>query len=107
MSSPDLGQLMEQAREAQSRLAELQRELATRRVEGSAGGGMVNAVVSGDLRVLEVRFEDELFAGGDRAMLQDLTVAAVNSALANAQRMIQEEMQRASAGLPLAGLGQG
>ena len=107
MSAPDLNQLMEQAREAQSRLAALQRELATRRVEGSAGGGMVNAVVSGDLRVLEVRLEDELFNGGDRAMLQDLTAAAVNSALANAQRMIQEEMQHASAGLPLAGLGQG
>lgn len=105
MSGPDLTQLMEQAREAQSRLAELQRELATRRVEGSAGGGMVLAVVSGDLRVLEVRFEDGLLESGDRAMLQDLTAAAVNSALANAQRMIQQEMQRASGGLQLTGLG--
>ena len=105
MSGPDLTQLMEQAREAQSRLAELQRELATRRVEGNAGGGMVLAVVSGDLRVLEVRFEDGLLTAGDREMLQDLTAAAVNSALANAQRMIQQEMQRASGGLNLAGLG--
>lgn len=105
MSSPDLNQLMEQARKAQSRLTELQRELATRRVEGSAGGGMVKAVVSGDLRVLEVRFEDGLLTAGDREMLQDLTAAAVNSALANAQRMIQQEMQRASGGLNLAGLG--
>jgi DNA-binding protein YbaB len=38
-------------------------------------------------------------------MLQDLVAAAVNAALANAQRMIQEEMQRASAGLVLPGLG--
>ena len=105
MSSPDLNQLMEQARKAQSRLTELQRELATRRVEGSAGGGMVKAVVSGDLRVLEVRFEDGLLTAGDREMLQDLTAAAVNSALANAQRMIQQEMQRASGGLNLADLG--
>jgi len=96
---------MEQARKAQSRLTELQRELATRRVEGSAGGGMVKAVVSGDLRVLEVRFEDGLLTAGDREMLQDLTAAAVNSALANAQRMIQQEMQRASGGLNLADLG--
>ena len=105
MSSPDLNQLMEQARKAQSRLTELQRELATRRVEGSAGGGMVKAVVSGDLRVLEVRFEDGLLTAGDREMLQDLTAAAVNSALANAQRMIQQEMQRASGGLNLTDLG--
>ena len=69
MSGPDLNQLMEQARAAQSRLAELQRELATRRVEGSAGGGMVVVVVSGDLRVLEVRFEDGLIEGSDRTLL--------------------------------------
>ena len=66
---------------------------------------MVKAVVSGDLRVLEVRFEDGLLTAGDREMLQDLTAAAVNSALANAQRMIQQEMQRASGGLNLTDLG--
>ena len=38
-------------------------------------------------------------------MIQDLTAAAVNAALANAQRMIQEEMQRASAGLAMPDLG--
>jgi DNA-binding YbaB/EbfC family protein len=105
--SADLGRLLEKAREAQSRLQELQRELARRRVEGSSGGGMVTAVASGDLRILEIRIEPSLFESGDRAMLQDLCAAAVNAALANAQRMIQEEMQRASSGLglPLGGPG--
>lgn len=107
--SQDLGALFEKAREAQARLQQLQRELALRRVEGSAGGGMVTVVASGELRVLEVRIEPELYASGDREMLQDLVAAATNAALANAQRMIQEEMQRASAtfelpgGLPPAG----
>jgi nucleoid-associated protein EbfC len=99
--SADLGRLLEKAREAQSRLQELQRELAKRRVEGSSGGGMVTAVASGDLRILEIRIEPSLLETGDRAMLQDLCAAAVNAALANAQRMIQEEMQRASSGLGL------
>lgn len=104
--SADLGRLLEKAREAQSRLQELQRELAKRRVEGSSGGGMVTAVASGDLRILEIRIEPSLLETGDRAMLQDLCAAAVNAALGNAQRMIQEEMQRASSGLglPLGGL---
>ena len=96
MNGPDLQALMQKAQEAQSRLKSLQRELATRRFDGSAGGGMVSAVVSGELRVLEVRVEPELLASGDRDMLQDLTAAAVNAALTNAQRVIQEEMQRAS-----------
>jgi len=103
----DLSQLFEKAREAQSRLQSLQRELAGRRVEGSAGGGMVRAVVSGELRVLEIEIEPELAASGDREMLQDLTAAAVNAALQNAQRMVQEEMQKASAGFGLPGLGLG
>ena len=105
MNPPNLEELFEKAREAQTRLQALQRELALRRVEGSAGGGMVTAVASGALRVLEVRIEPSLIESGDREMVQDLVAAAVNAALANAQSMIQEEMQRASSGLavPLPG----
>ena len=109
MNPPDLEELFEKAREAQTKLEALQRDLALRRVEGSAGGGMVTAVASGALRVLEIRIEPSLIAAGDHEMIQDLTAAAVNAALANAQRMIQEEMQRASSGLgvPLPGGGAG
>ena len=103
MNPADLTELVSRAREAQSKLAELQRELATRRVEGSAGGGMVTVVASGALRILEVRVEPSLLETGDRAMLQDLTAAAVNAALARAQQMVQEELQKASAGLALPG----
>ncbi|MEM7409040.1 MAG: YbaB/EbfC family nucleoid-associated protein [Myxococcota bacterium] len=101
----DLGDLMARAQEAQAKLQELQRELATRRIEGTAGGGMVKVEVSGALRVLSVEIEPSLVAGGDREMLQDLTAAAVNAALTNAQRLVQEEMQKASMGLSIPGLG--
>jgi hypothetical protein len=101
----DLAQLFAKAQEAQTKLAELQHKLAAHRVDGSAGGGMVRAQVSGALRVLSISIEPALFASGDREMLQDLTAAAVNAALANAQRLVQEEMQKASSalGLPLPG----
>ena len=105
MTEPDLSTLLEKAREAQEKLQTVQRDLASRTVEGSAGGGMVTAIVSGALRVIEIRIESALFDSGDREMLQDLTAAAVNAALTNAQRMIQEEMQRASSGLGLPGFG--
>jgi hypothetical protein len=101
MTEPDLGALLERAREAQEKLQALQRDLALRKVEGSAGGGMVRAVATGALRVLEIQIEPSLVSSGDREMIQDLTAAAVNAALANAQQMIQEEMQRASQGLAL------
>ena len=105
MSEPDLGALLEKAREAQEKLQALQRDLAVRRVEGSAGGGMVTAVATGALRVLEIKIEPQLFESGDRDMIQDLVAAAVNAALTNAQQMIQQEMQRASGGLPIFGGG--
>jgi hypothetical protein len=102
MSQPDLGQLFAKAQEMQSRLAKVQQELARRTVEASAGGGMVTVVASGELRIIEIRIEPGLIESGDRAMLQDLVAAAANAALANAQKMVQEEMQRV-AGVPLFG----
>jgi hypothetical protein len=101
VSAPDLAALMRHAQQVQQRVAALQRELARRRVEGEAGAGLVKVVASGELRVLEVAIDPQLLASGDRAMLQDLVAAAVNAAIANAQRMVQEEMQRAAATLQM------
>ena len=104
-SPPDLPEILAQAQKLQAKMGQLQRELAVRRFEGSAGGGMVTAVVSGELRVLEIRIEPTLVEGKDREMIQDLAAAAVNAALGNAQRGVQEEMQRLTGGLSLPGLG--
>lgn len=103
---PDWRELLRKAQEMQTRVQQLQRELQMRRVEGSAGGGMVTAVASGALRVLEIRIEPQLLEAGDREMLQDLCAAAVNAALSNAQRMVQEELQQLGGvgGLDLSGL---
>jgi len=96
MSQPDWGELVKKAQEMQTRMAQVQQELARRSVEGSSGGGMVTAVATGELRIREIRIEPSLFDGGDREMLQDLVAAAVNAALAAAQKMVQEELQRAA-----------
>jgi len=105
VSEPDVRALLARAQEMQSKLAAVQRDLARRTVEASSGGGMVTAVVSGELRVAELRIEPSLLATGDREMLQDLVAAAVNAALVRAQQMLQEEMGKI-AGLPtLVGLG--
>jgi hypothetical protein len=101
VSTPDLAALLRQAQEMQARMAALQRDLARRSVQGSAGAGLVTATVSGELRVLQVEIDPQLLAGGDRAMLQDLVAAALNAAIERAQRIVQEEMQRAAGGLSL------
>jgi DNA-binding YbaB/EbfC family protein len=104
MTPPELGDLLKQAQEAQAKIAKLQEALAQRRIEGEAGGGMVTVVVSGALRILEIKIDPSLFQAGDQEMIQDLTAAAINAALSNAQRIAQEEFQRASMGLQLPGM---
>jgi hypothetical protein len=104
MTPPELGDLLKQAQEAQAKIAELQEALAKRRIEGEAGGGMVVVAVSGALRILEIKIDPSLFKAGDQEMIQDLTAAAINAALTNAQRIAQEEFQRASAGFQLPGI---
>ena len=105
MTPPDLKDVLAQAQQMQERVGKLQRELAARSFEGSAGGGMVTATATGELRITGIRIEEQLFDGGDRDMLQDLVAAAVNSALTNAQRTVQEEFQKISGGLALPGMG--
>ena len=101
-------QMMQKAQEMQSKMGELQAELAVRRFEASAGGGMVSAAVSGGLRVLSVEIEPGLIADNDRGMIQDLTAAAVNAALTKAQEAVAAEMTKMQnsmfSGLP--GMGQ-
>ena len=101
-------QMMQKAQEMQSKMGELQAELAARRFEASAGGGMVSAAVSGGLRVLSVEIEPGLIADNDRGMIQDLPAAAVNAALTKAQEAVAAEMAKMQnsmlSGLP--GMGQ-
>jgi DNA-binding YbaB/EbfC family protein len=98
MNPPDLQKMLEQAQEMQGKMGRLQAELASKRFEASAGGGMITAVATGDLKISEVRIEDDVFQQGDRALIQDLVAAAVNAALATAQHHVQEKLQGLSLG---------
>jgi hypothetical protein len=96
----DIGGLFRQAQQLQEKLTSVQEELGGRTVEASAGGGMVTAVVSGKLEVVQVRIDPSLLSTPvDAEMLQDLVVAAVNEAIRAAQRMVGEEMGKLTGGL--------
>ena len=94
MNPNDMQDMLKRAQDMQSQLGELQQQLAARSYEASSGGGMVKATVSGALRVLSVEIEPSLVSGNDREMIQDLTAAAVNAALAKAQESVAQEMAR-------------
>lgn len=105
MNPLDLKNMFKQAQEMQGKIGQLQAELASKRFEASSGGGMVTAVATGDLKIVDIRIEEGVFNQGDRSLVEDLTAAAVNAALATAQQHVQEHMQQQIQGLGIPGLG--
>jgi DNA-binding YbaB/EbfC family protein len=93
--------MMKQLQEMQKKMAEAQEQLAQETVEASAGGGMVVAVVSGDIELKEIRIKPEAVDPDDVEMLQDLVTAAVNEALRAAQDLAQQKMGGATAGMQM------
>jgi len=99
-----LGNIMKQAQQMQQKIARMQQELERREVEATAGGGMVTAVVSGKMQLLDLRIEKDVVDPEDVEMLQDLVTAAVNEALKKSQEMMQEEMGKVTGGMNLPGM---
>lgn len=91
--------MMKQAQKLQAKLAKVQEELASREVEGSAGGGMVVARANGQQHIVGVRIDPEVVDPEDVEMLEDLIMAAIQQAREKAQDMADREMQRATAGM--------
>lgn len=87
-----LGPLMAQARQMQTKMAEIQQKIPALRAFGTAGGGMVNATASGSMEIVEIQFTSEALTQ-DPELLADLTRAAVNQSLKNIRGMIEQEMQ--------------
>lgn len=97
-----LSGLLQQAQKMQADMGRIKQELATLEVVGTAGAGMVEVRISGDLAVRAVRIEASALAG-DRELLEDLIAAAVNDAINRAQAASAEKMRAAMGGLNLPG----
>jgi len=101
---PNMGQLMKQAQQIQTKMAKLQEDLGDKTVEASSGGGMVIAVANGRQEVLSIKIEPEVIDPDDAEMLQDLIMAAVNDALTRAKDMVNEEMGKLTKGMNIPGM---
>lgn len=77
---PDVQALMAQAAEMQAAMADTQAALAEQTFEGSAGGGMVTAVVTGSGDLVSVSISPDVLDPDDPELVGDLVVAAVNQA---------------------------
>ncbi|MGD0863463.1 MAG: YbaB/EbfC family nucleoid-associated protein [Candidatus Limnocylindrales bacterium] len=99
-----MANLQRMAMQMQQDLARVQQELAAAQVEGSAGGGVVKAVVTGKQELVSVTIDPSAVDPADVEMLQDLIVASVNDALRAAREMGEAKMAAVTGGLRLPGM---
>ena len=100
----DIGKLLKQAQQMQTKMAEMQAKLAEKTVESSAGGGMVKIVMNGQHEILSVNIDPEVVDPADVEMLEELVAAAVNEARSKVDEMVKVEMSSLTGGLPIPGL---
>ncbi len=100
----NMGNLQRMAQQMQQDMLRVQQELDEARLEGSAGGGVVRAVVTGKQELVELIIDPDAVDPEDVDMLQDLVVAAVNEALRAARDLGETKMAAVTGGLRLPGM---
>ena len=100
----ELGSLLKQAQQMQRDLDRVREELRQKTVEGSAGGGAVKVLVTGDRQVTKVEIAAELLSKPDKQMLEDLLLAALRDGISKATRLSNESLGRVTGGISLPGL---
>ena len=94
--------LLKSAKEMQANMAKMQAELATRRYDGDAGGGMVKATVDGKGTLVDIKIEPD--AAKDVELLEDLVKSAVGVATAKCQEALKGEISAMTGGMNIPGL---
>ena len=99
------GNIVKEAQKLQAQMEQLQAEVAKKKVQATAGGGMVTVEANGRQEILSIKIEREVINPDDAQMLEDLVLAACNEALRKSREMVQAEMTKVTAGLKIPGLG--
>ena len=97
----NLGQLMKQAQEMQTKMAEMQQRLVDVEITGSAAAGMVIVVMNGKGEMRKVKIDPTLISPDEAEVLEDLIVAAQNDARAKVDAYMQEESSKMMGGVEL------
>ena len=93
--------MIKQAQKMQQDMLRMQQELETKEYQGTAGGGVVAATVTGKRELKSVVIDPEAVDPDDVEMLQDMIVAAVNQALRAAEEEASSSMQKLTGGMNL------
>ena len=98
------GNMLKEAQKLQVQLEALREEVARKKVEATAGGGMITVEANGNQEILSIKIDGEVINPEDPQMLEDLVLAACNEALRKSREMMQAEMGKIAGGLKIPGL---
>jgi DNA-binding YbaB/EbfC family protein len=99
------GNLMKEAQRLQQQMQELQDQVAQKKVQATAGGGMVMVEANGRQEIVSIKIDPEVINRDDAQMLEDLVLAACNEALRKSRELVQQELGKLTGGLKIPGLG--
>jgi DNA-binding YbaB/EbfC family protein len=97
----DIQAMLKQAQALQAKVTQVQNELRTREVVGTAGGGKVKVTMTGAQEVTAISIAPDVVRPEETDVLEDLVLAALRDARAKVTRMVEEEMGRVTGGLGL------
>ena len=104
MRGGNMQNMMKQMQKMQKKMAEAQEELGEKKIEGTAGGGMVTVIVTGHKEIVDVIIKPEVVDPDDIYMLQYLVLAATNDALKKAEELTNQTMGQFTKGMNLPGM---
>ena len=99
-----MANLQRMAQQMQQEMLRVQGELEAATIDGSAGGGVVSATVTGKQELVSITIDPDAVDPSDVDMLQDLIVAAVNDALRASRELAEEKMAAVTGGLRIPGM---
>ncbi|MDG1456858.1 MAG: YbaB/EbfC family nucleoid-associated protein [Pseudoprimorskyibacter sp.] len=90
----DMAKMMKAAQDMQTKMADMQEDLANLTVVGESGAGLVKATCSakGELKSLDI--DPSIFDPNEKEVVEDLILAAIKDAQSRATTKAQDEMSR-------------
>ncbi len=96
--------LMKQAQQMQQKMATLQKELESRELETSSGGGMIKIKITGKQQIVSISINKECVDPNDVAGLEELVKTAVNQSIKESQDMVSAAMSKVTGGINIPGM---
>ena len=94
----NMSTMLNQAREIQKKIEEVQSDLEKITINAESGGGLVTVMINGKQEILELNISKEAMEE-DKELLEDLIISAINKALSDSQEEMQSRMNSVTGGM--------